>query len=105
MSEHSQQIVANVMWCLKRGLPAVVETNGDGRLVVVVWWQLEGPLHLIVGLEGKALCILNPLEEIDVFELVSEGFPIHIAEAVGELILALVAYENLPIQITARKGT
>lgn len=76
MSE--DDITIEVVQQFATGKPVVVEIPDYGRLLVVAVGE-----KLAVGLERRALRFIDPNEDLDVFGLVSNGFPTHVAFAVS----------------------
>ena len=76
--------------CLEQilaGKTALIDVAGQRRLLVTLLRLDHDPDPLLcVGLEGKALRLFKPGEEVEQFDLVSSGFPLHIALAVCELV-------------------
>lgn len=75
---------------LKNKRPSVFLIDGVGKLLIagLVDEESEG-VWLAVGIDGKALKILDANLPVDVFDLAANGFPLHIAEAVAELVVSL----------------
>jgi len=107
MSENQTTKDAIVEHCireLRAGLPAVVEINGLGRLLIVAMIDIHRNTLFAVGLEGRGLFFYEAHEEIEEFELVSAGFPLHISEAVAELLAGLLPKRKELPQLESPQG-
>lgn len=89
--------------CLERKCPAVFELDGVGKLLIVGLVS-EGDavtgVWVAVGIPGKALKILDASKPVDIFDLISSGVPLGIAEAVAELVTSLKSPAELKLKPT-----
>ena len=90
MSASQEKMVEMCLWSLRKGLAVILAVPPYGKALIVPVRTSVG-VEVAVGLEGKALMFVKPFHDIEVFDLVSAGFPSHIAEAVAELVKGVMA--------------
>jgi hypothetical protein len=90
---------------LSYGRCALVSLNGKRVLIAPTLTKNDFTydVELAIGVEGNGFFIHKLGTPIDVFDLVSSGFPLHIAEVIAELVTAMLPSTNNQQQ-TSPKG-